>query len=484
MDFQKINKESEITYLQLDNKFTISIPNDGTHNDYKGYGTRTYNSYQGVPKKITNWGKIKDVYLPFDVYLIQGTTTRFIPKNTWMSDVGINIASSSHEFLLPVWVKEGQDDGNGNKYNIVVRVVAENCPTGRESDSSLMEENKNSDISKYVATKTIPVEVVGKIYDLRISSTNDPGWYNQIKGANGEYISEEELPFGQQDQHKLGNKYQNAPKLGYTVVFDVKTKGRKSNNLDISVQPQGFYFVSKNGGNAQEVDLYYHTTTEKYVQITPSDSRVPLNVKISEPFMKVSAQERVDSARIYKSEYNTVYDYTKSVNAGYFAQMKLPHSLRLCYNNFAEYVNKLYGNPKSENEISNDAGSRDTVIGSVGHWYAGYKLPASTIAVPKGTSKDNVKKLVESKNNLTDGYILVRFDLISKYNEWNYLRYTGPEGLAEGIWNKTPYVPNNANASQNVTLPNGKPANIPQGTVVIYEAGIRSNNDYEVSGTH
>ena len=43
--------------------------------------------------------------------------------------------------------------------------------------------------------------------------------------------------------------------------------GIKFNNVDVSVEPEGFYFVSKNGGEAQPVDLYYHTTNQKYIKI-------------------------------------------------------------------------------------------------------------------------------------------------------------------------------------------------------------------------
>ena len=70
---QKISK-SDVEYLQLDKSFTVTIPNDGTHKNVKGYGTRLYNSWQAVPKTITNWGKIKDVKISFDVYLHEGNS--------------------------------------------------------------------------------------------------------------------------------------------------------------------------------------------------------------------------------------------------------------------------------------------------------------------------------------------------------------------------------------------------------------------------
>ncbi len=85
---QKINVDASRKYLILDGSFTITIPNNGTHNDYKGYGKRDYNSNQAVPKKATNWGATEDVKLPFDAYLHVGNNEKFfVPKNTWLSDI-------------------------------------------------------------------------------------------------------------------------------------------------------------------------------------------------------------------------------------------------------------------------------------------------------------------------------------------------------------------------------------------------------------
>ena len=35
-----------------------------------------------------------------------------------------------------------------------------------------------------------------------------------------------------------------------------------------------------------------------------------------------------------------------------------------------------------------------------------------------------------------------------------------------------------------ITLPNGKPAVVPDGTVMMFETDLRANNDYETEGTH
>lgn len=480
---QKISKDSSRKYLMLDEAFTITIPNDGTHNSFKGYGSRTYNSGQGVTGLATTWGKIKDVKLPFDAYLHykkNGATYKyFVKANTWLSESGANsvisLTGTTYTFTVPVWVTE-------KTYDIETRVIAENA-----TNYSLTETNTNSSIYNYVATKTIPVEVIGKIYDLRISASNDPGWENKIYSQTSklEYIKAEEFPFGQQGQNRVA-QYKYAPKLGYTFVFDFKTKGRKSNNINVSIQPEGFYFISKDGKTVEEVDLYYNTTTTKNIKITTSDNKTNITTRLKDEFMKVVAQEFVDSTRIYKTEYNKVYNYGLGVKIGTFAAMNLPHDLRLCYNNFTEYVNALYGKGSTEKSISNNAGTRDNVIGSVGHWYAGYRLPSSTKVVTKGA---DINEAVKKNSFLTDGYILVKFDIKTKYQNnsgnYDYLQYMGPEAINEAgettgklikDWTKS--------ETQTIILPNGNQSVVPVGSVALYEANLRSSNDAEVGGTH
>lgn len=479
---QKINIDSSRTYLMLDEEFTITIPNNGTHNDIKGYRNRNYNSGQGVTKYQTTWAKIKDVRLPFDAYLHytkNGVSYKyFVKANTWLSesgaiDLGISLAVNQYTFTIPVWVTE-------QTYDIETRTIAENAMTAQMI--ALRENGKNSSVTNYVAYKTIPVEVIGKIYDLRISASNDPGWASIYSWKNKtNYIAADEFPFGSQGQNKI-QQYKYAPKLGYSFVFEFKTKGTKSNNIDVSIQPEGFYFVSKDGKTTQEVDLYYNTTTKKNIKISTADNNTSLSVRLRDSYLKVAVQELSDSARIYKNKYN----YSLSVNIGTFAKMNLPHSLRLCYNNFTEYINALYGKGATEKSISSNAGTKDTVIASVGHWYAGYRLPASTKAIPAGS---DINAAVKNNSFLTDGYIVVKFDIKTKYQNnsgnYDYLQYVGPEALNEAGDNTGKLIVDwTKEGNQTVILPNGNTAEVPVGSVAIFEASLRSSNDAEVGGTH
>ena len=169
----------------------------------------------------------------------------------------------------------------------------------------------------------------------------------------------------------------------------------------------------------------------------------------------------------------------------------------MCYNNFDEYVGKLYGKNATKESIISDAtkvtyddetnGGKNIVIGSVGHWFVGYRLPASTIAVDPDTkvtpsNVNSVKKV--------DGYILVKMNIKTNYQNESYLKYTGPEGLNENAnvpdpdWEKGYDDPSNPSNHQDITLPNGNPAAVPNGTIIIYDSDLRSTNDAETSGTH
>ena len=338
------------------------------------------------------------------------------------------------------------------------------------------------DSSSYVATQTISLETYGKIYDLQMNNSVDPDWLNKVQGKdeNGrytlDYIPEGQMPFGQIGQNK-NTAYKYAPKLGYTVSFNFKTKGRKTTQVDVQIKD--FKFVSKEAGkNAiQDVDLYYGTGTQK-IKIDENNNR-PISVRLSDAYYKVPPQEMTDSSRIYSLkeekganpadsyqygpyEYGIggPYNYRNAVPAGHLRLLTLPHSLRLTFNNFVEYM-RLF--KKDQASISADAKSTDRVIGSVGRWYAGYILPASTIAVPKNTPQDKITSSV-----LKNGYILVSMNFIGKEsNGTDYLLYDGPK-------------------VEQITLPNGKTITPPDGIdpIIIYETDYRAQNDSDIGGVH
>ena len=96
-----------------------------------------------------------------------------------------------------------------------------------------------------------------------------------------------------------------------------------------------------------------------------------------------------------------------------------------------------------------------------------------------------------------NGYILVKFDIVGKNGDEDYLRYTGPESITEpGQYDKNPDGsdnqwqdpgpdnPDRTNPEQPVKLPNDKPGEVPDGTVILFETDMRANDDYQGEGTH
>ena len=550
---QLINKKTEsddFAYVQLDTDFTIFIPNtsDGIHYvDKPGYGkNRPYNSYQGKAENDTNkltnntndksiWGKLKDVQIPFDTYLKINNETVFIPKNKWVSDVigldkikELESAKNASKpgvtfvFTVPVWVQE-------KEYTIKTRVVGENA------DSECIQYTQNfANINPltYVATKEHKVEIIGKIYDLQINNTSDIDWINKVQGMkitpDRDYVIANEFPFGrtkgninERSQNKNAT-YLYAPKVGYTVSFNFKTKGRKSNNIELNIAKDGFYFVSKaNGKQAVPVDLYYKSADgSKWLKIGTDGTNNKLSVACTDTLLKVKPQELSDSNRIYPLELNGLrYNYSLKVNIGTFTNMKLPHSLRLAYNNMTEYMmdfggEGLYKQPKAQIEANakpvvtyeeygfnpNENGS-DVVTGSVGRWYAGYALPSTTVAVEKKTTNPASTSTLPG-TQLKDGYILVGMNIKTKNTPdvkviggTDYLKYNGPRSINEATgkeqdtkvpehdWDK-PFDPNKPDSYKEVQFQNiPTKTKIPNNTVVAFET-INAPTDLNTIITH
>ncbi|HEY2492857.1 MAG TPA: DUF5704 domain-containing protein [Paenibacillus sp.] len=146
---QKTTPNKNRAAFILDRPFTVRIPTAGQHVQYPGYGNRDYAKYIMT----------KQVYFPFDVY--NAARTQFIPKDTWI-DVPIHQLDTS--FFLPVWVDEGD-------YTVYFRTIAENAPAKLDT-----EPDANRDLVNHVATDTVSVEVIGRLYDFHVTDIADYNW--------------------------------------------------------------------------------------------------------------------------------------------------------------------------------------------------------------------------------------------------------------------------------------------------------------------
>lgn len=284
---QKTVPDAYSSALILDRPFSVRIPTGGQHVNYPGYGNRDYAKYI----------RTKQVQFPFDTYNKEQTT--FIPKNTWV-DVPVNQLDTT--FFLPVWVDEG-------KYDILFRTIAENAPS-----SFTVQHNANVTLDNHVAVESVPVEVIGRVYDFHITDIADYNWQivfhpwqnltvpdgtsywvgeNGIDGAPRGNTAPYVLPV-RQGSHPF---YQNlAVKTGYHFKFDLKTKGNMFSPKDgIRITPT-FRYVPRQGGTPFPVDLYYSTATENLIRIGSPQDHVQRYTILNDPTRHVPEEELKNTA--------------------------------------------------------------------------------------------------------------------------------------------------------------------------------------------
>ncbi len=528
---QKTTVDSNSIYLQLDGEFEITIQDNGAHIDLKNYGTRDYNTNQGENGEPSIWGAIKDVKLPFDAYVHSDDdkTSCFLPANTWLydlnydkeSDFKIDLkasrATKGYKFTIPVWVEEKLYQNNEA---IEVRVIAENAfsKNGLLERGNLKQDGANIDPNNYVAYQKIPVEVLGEIYDLQVNNSEDINWKGiQSSLYNQDYVLANEFPFGntynsnKQLSQNVNPSYNNSPKLGYSATFSIKTKGRKSNNLELKVT--NFSFVSKNGGNSQSVDLWYRPNSgSAYIKIEPSSNLGKIYLTPTNGTMKINSIDFVKTAQLYSKEkrstlynkylYSTLpYNYAMRIDAGDLVKITLPQQLRFAYDNSTEYggVEGTYKDASYDIFYNASKGLPDRsengyerVFGSVGVWYGTYGLPNTTVAVAKGADPNGNASAIKK-----NGYILVSLDITSKYNmgtdnrNYDYLNYKGPEGRYKnsesaekaGLRKAPSKEPEfSFSGTKTIILESGKTATVPASAILMYESDYNSGVDYSTGG--
>lgn len=455
-DNQLINSTGNV--IVVGKSFTINMPNSGMHISSAGYGEKTYN-YNGLKAKDEKetWVKensfamLKQVKFEFGVVY----NGKYCEKGEW---INLDIATENFEFIIPTWEDEVWDN---KTVKIYTRVVAENA---EENDYSKEETGANKDTAKYVAIKKFDVKIVGRMYDIQIRATNDTGW-QQFK--DGKALVTSQFPVGQAGQN-ASTAYKYGLKLGAKVFFDLKVDGGYGQTSDTIVATPKYYYVSKDGGSAKEVDVYYHTTSEKYVKM--SDKPIALTTKMTQNNGAKYFANYTTNLGLTSQINGKTYDYTANNSVGTSSKILLKNFTRIvAYKTPDELIEgcKYYPNDKISN-ITNLASN--TVINSIGRWYGEFKVPASAIIAKKDTTLENVKK----GQTLKDGYLIVAFEsLKTQSSDEEYLTY-------ENQWSKEGY-------ENEITLPNGSTGKLPDDSLhamAIYETTLKINNDYEGTGTH
>lgn len=536
---QLINVPSGITVLNLEEKFTVtSLNNNGPFDGLNGYATLDYNTYGlGIETddRLIEKSKYKDklntenifnnsgentsiieanmkseknaigpsfaefklIKFPYDVYLINNektTTPVLLCANKWYNLYEyVKPTNTKYEFSIPTWVEDAKEYKGANGIHLLI--VAENCPVNDLKNAlinplSVADTQNNFDSKKYILRKSFDTYVSGRVYDLQIRDTDDPGYKNKLvstlKGDISSPTSIKEMPIAQKGQVTANNL---GLKMGYRFYFDLKTKGMA--NDTITVKPK-FYYVSPTGTVNENVSLFYHSTGSMYNELSAQDLNVRMSMASTHGNVNNIAytNETIDAKQLVPARVFTNTVTIGKVAAGLVlnkATEKLP------YDNIKELAIAM-GFEESEIEAfkesaltsvyyeTEDAEKRiDRIKDNTGHWYGEYYLPASTIVVPEaGVDRKDVMN--GTKKPATTGYLVVVFkEIITNNGENEYLSYDKPSSDTqyekEGI-EKTIVLPAGAYGTT-VTLPGNVTA-----PMAIYQVGLRANNDFEQVGTH
>lgn len=474
---QKTRPAAGRSAVILDRPFTVEMPNSGQHANYRGYGYNNYLKYIGS----------KQVRFPFDVY--DRSRTTFYPKNTWIE---VDKTRESFTYFLPVWVDEGF-------YEVEFRTIAHNAPAGASEQN-----HANLDLAHHIAYDTVPVDVIGRVYDFRITDISDYNWETVFRASAGSA-----LPTGTSywvglngiDGAARGNTgrftlpirpgshplYQNVViKTGYHFKFDLKTKGNMFGPNDrIRITPS-FYFVCAKDGTRMKADLYYHAGNRSYVKIGSPRDQVQRYVILNERLRSVPMEELIDTA-LYKYDHDFTFDQISGISRTQYVQnyirrisgQKTPiGSLSMLELN--ERIRTWIG-PKNGIPSGVDPAR---VNASMQKWYGEYSLPADLYVVKAGT---NVAEYGRTHNGLSDhspvflkdGYIVVNFNIETVRNGDGsnpYLQYINAPLMNQ--WTQM------EGFARTVTDPYGRSFALRDGDVVFYDANRSSRDDFSSMVTH
>ncbi len=241
----------------------------GTHLDYKGYGMNNYEKYK------------KNCYVKFEFPVI--FNGRKYPAGMW-----IQLVERVKRLIIP-------EDVNPGRYKVDYK-----CITKNGSVNSLLGENLNDDIGEYGAYGSMMVNVIDRVYDLKIIQTDDDSSTEHI------YVA--------------GNKDRDGTALvdfaDKLLPLRVKVEGERNVKLSLttlgSVDEASFlrgniayYYIDSTMSEPILVDLYETGQTEEMEQLD------------AENFVKVADRLEFDNGLVISDENNRniwSVDYTLPYN--------------------------------------------------------------------------------------------------------------------------------------------------------------------------
>ena len=461
----------------LNEPMTVILPTSGAHQSYPGYGSRDYSKYI----------RERDVRFPFDVYL-SGT---YYPKNTWIQ---IPSGQQSLNLYLPVWVDEGN-------YDVEFRSIAINAP----SDDVPAQASANLNLSNYVATKTMPVQVIGRLFDFRITDIADYNWERVFRTQKGSaiptgnvyWVGDKDLdgnPRGNSSPFFLPIRPGSNPQQGYQYVsvktgyhfkFDVKTIGNMFGlNDGIRITPS-FYFVKKDGTGRIPVDLYYRREDNPFVKVGSAEDTQLRYVKLNTRLRNVPQQELIDTAyfnydKLLTPEQRAMYGSRDAYTTEFMRKSSKGALVGSAYSReiLPPALRTFIGNDKVPAGVDPQRANA-----SVQKWYGEFSLPAAPFIVPKETNIAEYGRthVLTDKSQifLRDGYIVVNFNIETLHNQDVSLapRLQYINGPLTNQWSKEGY-------KRSFTDPDGHTFKLADGDLVFYQADSSSHEDFTVGVTH
>ncbi|MGF9975477.1 DUF5704 domain-containing protein [Viridibacillus arvi] len=481
--------------LILDRQFRVDLSATGSHRSIPGYGTRDYTKYIHY----------KEVKFPFDVY--DSNKAIFYPAGTW---IRLGATQTSANFFLPIWVPE-------DEYKIQYREFAINAPSepGSEAIKNVTIPNGSFYISPagnqsaaHMVTDEINVDVVGRVYDFRVTDVSDYNWEDVFRTGKGSEHTKNYFWVGTKNRDGLerGNNpaitlpilqgkhtdgYKNvAVKTGYHFKFDLKTMGNMfANNDAIRITPK-FYFVDKNGQNRKEVDIYYHDSDGYFVQVGSNNDKTYRKVMLNTPLRNLTSDDLTPTADYYyrhadkfglsEEVANTFYstfirNYVKKTTKK--NTVTGPYGWQVLNWNLRNYIG-----PKSEMVPEKTMIPSKDTLRSEQQWYGEYSLPSKVYVVEKGKNVAGAGVMNRLNENhpmfLKKGYIIINFDIETirdgKIND-PYLHYVN--GNVSNEWKREGF-------KYSYTDPYGGVFNLIDGDVLFYHADKSADDDFKSGVTH
>lgn len=446
-----LHPDENFLSLPLDHVTELDLSTMGSHIAEKGYGRRDYQEHL----------KLKLIRFSFDAYVSKKAENieAYRPDHQYFLPAGrlLRLEASVKKvyFKAAPWVVEGA-------HRIDSYMVAKNA-----EDKIQPQDGANLDYTKDAASFELPVWISGRLFDFSVERVLDPSyqstnsshfWSAGIKTKDGlikkRFASQDEafrtkwtlplLPSKSPYKHRVRSEI----KLGYPLIFSVKTLGTYFAKEDVLFFRPKFYHIAKDGRVRSDIALFYQRDGQ-LVRIGSKEDGLK-NYAIFKSFAGLDNQELIEETQTmyaerqnsYGSEEDAVLDRAALHTAStYRAQIARPvfvssPSVVLSSSAFRVFA---AGSQPHPSEVSPEKAGM-----SLQKWYGSYQLPLTTLVY--GLDEEGRPDL---NQRISEGAIGLGFDIglarennrkgydlsyvTDSYNGWIKQGYSTEGGLPLGL---------------------------------------------------